>query len=204
MRITKTDYLEYTYCKKNLWLKKHKPELFDGVEISDFEQKIIDEGNLADEAARILFPDGVLIESTGQNAISDTQIELDKKTETLFQATFQEDVFYLRADILRYNEILNGWELYEVKASNDVKRKVPYHYVNDLAFQKSIIEKSGLTVVKASVIHLNGEYRKHGDLNVNELFIFADLTDEVTEAQSAVQQQMQDIKTYLSMDEEKN
>ncbi len=201
--ITKTDYLEYTYCKKNLWLKKHKPELFDGVEISEFEQKIIDEGNLADEAARILFPDGTLIESTGQNAVSDTRIELDKKTETLFQATFQEDVFYLRADILRYNKVLGGWELYEVKASNDVKRKVPYHYVNDLAFQKSIIEKCGLPVVKASVIHLNGEYRKHGDLNVNILFIFADLTNEVIEAQASVQQQMQDIKQYLSMNEER-
>lgn len=49
MQITKTDYLEYTFCKKNLWLKKHKPELFDGVELSDFEKKIIEEGNVADE-----------------------------------------------------------------------------------------------------------------------------------------------------------
>ena len=50
MHITKTDYLEYTFCKKNLWLKKHKPELFDGVELSEFEKKIIEEGNDADEA----------------------------------------------------------------------------------------------------------------------------------------------------------
>ena len=28
MHITKTDYLEYTFCRKNLWLRKHKPELF--------------------------------------------------------------------------------------------------------------------------------------------------------------------------------
>ncbi len=45
MHITKTDYLEYTYCKKNLWLKKHKRELFEGVELSEFEKKIIEEGN---------------------------------------------------------------------------------------------------------------------------------------------------------------
>jgi len=59
MHITKTDYLEYTFCKKNLWLKKHKPELFEDVELSDFEKKIIEEGNLADEEARFLFFDCV-------------------------------------------------------------------------------------------------------------------------------------------------
>jgi CRP-like cAMP-binding protein len=46
MYITKTDYLEYTFCRKNLWLKKHKPEIFESLELSDFEKKIIEEGNV--------------------------------------------------------------------------------------------------------------------------------------------------------------
>ena len=143
MQITKTDYLEYTYCRKNLWLKKHKSELFEGVELSDFEKKIIEEGNIADEEARNLFAGGVLVESVGQKAVSDTKkiLEEQGKTETIFQATFSENVFYIRADVLKYNNVLGGWELYEVKASNDVKLKVPHHYVNDLAFQKLVIEK---------------------------------------------------------------
>jgi len=203
MQITKTDYLEYTYCKKNLWLKKHKPELFEGVELSDFEKKIIEEGNIADEEARNLFADGVLVESVGDRAVEDTKKLLAQKTETIFQATFSEDVFFIRADILRYNKILNGWELYEVKASNDVKRKEPHHYVNDLAFQMLVIGKSGTNIVKTFIIHLNKEYRKIGKINHQELFTVADITDEVSEALVKVGEQMDDIRKYLKMDEQK-
>ncbi|MDA1038254.1 MAG: DUF2779 domain-containing protein [bacterium] len=203
MHITKTDYLEYTYCKKNLWLRKHKPRLFDDVELSEFEKKIIEEGNIADEAARNLFPDGKLIEIVGPNAVPVTKVILDTKPSTLFQGAFLSDTFFVQADILRFNEVLDGWELYEVKATTDVKRVVPHHHVNDLAFQKIVIENSGLKIVKAGVIHLNSEYRKQRQVDYDELFIIADLTDEVLEAETLVREQMQDLKTYLHMDEEK-
>ncbi len=202
MYISKTDYLEYTYCRKNLWLRKHKPELFEDVEMSDFEKKIVEDGNLAEAACRKLFPEGTLITSAGQYALTETQETLKNGIQTLFQATFQHDAFYIRADILKYNEDLHGWELYEVKATNEVKRKVPHHHVNDLAFQKIVIEACGLHIVKASVIHLNRDYRKHGPVNFHELFLFADLTSEVQEAEEGVRQEMQDAKTYLNSPEE--
>ena len=203
MQITKTDYLEYTYCKKNLWLKKHKPELFDGIELSDFEKKIIAEGNLADEESRNLFPGGILIESVGQEAVNDTRKYIDKKQEIIFQATFAEDTFFIRADILIYDKEKDGYELYEVKATNSVKRKKPHHHVNDLAFQKSVIEKSGINIIKTGVIHLNKEYKKVGKIDYQKLFITEDLTDEVLEAQEVVNQQMLDIKEWLDMPEQK-
>ena len=203
MQITKTDYLEYTFCKKNLWLKKHKPELFEGVELSDFEKKIIEEGNLADEEARHLFPSGILVDSHGQNAIDDTKQYVNKKEEVIFQATFSEEVFFIRADILVYDKKRNGYELYEVKATNSIKRKEPHHHINDLAFQKSVIEKSGLNIIKTGVIHLNKEYKKVGNIEYEKLFVIADLTDEVLESQENVKKQMLDIKECLSMPEEK-
>jgi len=203
MHITKTDYLEYTYCKKNLWLKKHKPELFEDVELSEFEKKIIEEGNLADEAARNLFPDGKLVEIVGTNAVPVTKSMLDSKVSTIFQGAFLYNEFFIQADVLRFNDVLDGWELYEVKATNDVKRVIPHHHVNDLAFQKIVIENSGIEIKKAGVIHLNGEYRQLGKTDYNELFIIADLTDEVLEAETEVREQMNDLKTYLHMEEEK-
>lgn len=203
MLISKTDYLEYTYCRKNLWLRKHKPELFDGVELSEFEKKIIEEGNVADEAARHLFPDGVLVESKSANAIEETKGVLATEPPTVFQAAFVWGQFFMQADILRYNKILQGWELYEVKATNDVKREVPHHHVNDLAFQKIVIEGNGLKIIKAGVIHLNSEYRRVGALDYEALFIVADLTDEVNEAVSEVGEQMQDVQRYVEMPEEK-
>lgn len=203
MHISKTDYLEYTFCKKNLWLRKHKPELFEGVELSEFEIKIIEEGNLADEAARGLFPDGVLVEIVGSNAVPFTQSLLKSKTKTIFQGGFLWNDFFVQADILRFNDVLDGWELYEVKATNDVKREIPHHHVNDLAFQKTVIEQSGAKIVKAGVIHLNSEYRMVGKVQYDDLFIVADLTDEVLAAQSDVQNQMHDLKLYLDSPEEK-
>jgi hypothetical protein len=203
MRITKTDYLEYTFCKKNLWLRKHKPELFEGVELSEFEKKIIEEGNLADEAARGLFPEGVLVEIVGSNAVPFTKTLLEAKTTTIFQGGFLWDDFFVQADILRFNAVLGGWELYEVKATNDVKREVPHHHVNDLAFQKTVIENCGVKIMKTGVIHLNGEYRMTSRVNYNDLFIIADLTDEVLAAQSGVQLEMSDLKSYLTHPEER-
>lgn len=203
MQISKTDYLEYTYCRKNLWLKKHKPELFEGVELSEFEKKIIEEGNAADEAARNLFQGGILIELVGSKSVAITKSILATKPLTLFQGGFLFDEFFVQADILHWNEVLDGWELYEVKATNDVKRVVPHHHVNDLAFQKSVMEKCGVKIVKAGVIHLNGEYRKQHQVNYHQLFVIADLTDEVLEAELAVQEQMQDLKAYLHDGEER-
>jgi len=203
MYISKTDYLEYTFCKKNLWLRKHKPELFEGVELSEFEKKIIEEGNLADEAARGLFPDGVLVEIIGSNSVPFTQSLLKAKTKTIFQGGFLWNNFFVQSDILRFNEALDGWELYEVKATNDVKREVPHHHINDLAFQKTVIENCGVKIVKTGVIHLNSEYRMIGKVNFDDLFIIADLTDEVLAAEPEVQSQMNDLKAYLDDHEEK-
>jgi CRISPR/Cas system-associated exonuclease Cas4 (RecB family) len=203
MQITKTDYLEYTFCKKNLWLKKHKPELFDGVELSDFEKKIIEEGNLADEEARHLFKGGVLVDSQGDWAVLDTKKYISKKTPVIFQATFLQNNFFIRADILVYNNIRNGFELYEVKASNDIKRVAPHNYINDLAFQKSVIELSGLSIIKTGVIHLNKDYKRQGKLDYNRLFVIADISDEVELAQDEVKKQMEDMKKYLGSEEEK-
>lgn len=203
MNITKTNYLEYTYCRKNLWLKKHKPKLFEGVELSAFEKKIIEEGNAADEAARGLFPGGKLVEIVGINAVPVTENLLATKPSVIFQAAFLSGEFFVQADVLKFNEELDGWELYEVKATNSVKRKVPHHHVNDLAFQKKVIEESGVKVVVTGVIHLNGEYRRKGKVNYRGMFVMEDVTDEVLEAEEEVWGQMEELKKYLHDPEER-
>jgi len=202
MHITKTDYLEYTFCRKNLWLRKYKPELFEDVELTDFEIKIIEDGNLAEAACRKLYPGGYLVQAHGSAAIAETKEAMMRGEKTLFQATFQHDVFFIRADILKYNEVLGGWELYEIKATNEVKRKVPHHHVNDLAFQKIVIEECGVKIIQASVTHLNRDYRKQGKVNYHDLFVTEDLTEEVMAAEEGVGLEMQTAKEYLNAPEE--
>ena len=175
-----------------------------GVELSEFEKKIIEEGNAADAAARNLFPEGVLIDFVGTVAVDITRDTLVKKPAVVFQGAFLVDGFFVQADILKFNSVLDGWELFEVKATNSVKRKVPHHHVNDLAFQKMVLEKSGLKIVKAGVIHLNGDYRPvSSHVNYSELFTIEDLTNEVVLAENDVREQMDDLKVYLNESEQK-
>lgn len=202
MYITKTDYLEYTFCRKNLWLKKHKPSLFEGLELSDFEKKIIEEGNLADAEARNLFPGGVLVEGEGPEVVKETDRLLQKKEAVIFQAAFSVEGFFIRADILVYDKSKDAYNLFEVKASNEIKRKEPHHYINDLAFQKNVIEKTGLNIYKSGVIYLNREYKRVGAVDYKELFIQEDLTEEVNEASGLVEGQMIEMRQYLAAEEE--
>ncbi len=202
MQITKTDYLEYSFCRKNLWLKKYKPELFEDFELSDFEKKIIEEGNAADEAARKLFPDGVLVSTHGSTAIEDTNLLIADKARVIFQGTFVFENFFIRADVLVWDNRLNGWELYEVKATNEVKKTGVGNHVRDLAFQKQVIQKCGARVVKTGVIHLNSEYRKHGELDYDQLFITEDISNEIRDVEVEVLGEMEEMKIWLAMDEQ--
>ncbi|HLY61037.1 MAG TPA: hypothetical protein VKV95_09830 [Terriglobia bacterium] len=59
--ISKTDYMLWRECPKNAWLKVHKPEVYYASELTEFEKSLIDTGIEVEEAARALFPDGILI-----------------------------------------------------------------------------------------------------------------------------------------------
>lgn len=202
MRITKTDFLDYSFCRKNLWLKKHKPELFSGLELSDFEKKIIEEGNLVDVEARYLFPGGKLVTGEGDLALAQTKALLEKKTKVIFQATFSFDVFFLKTDILEYNQADGSFNLYEVKATTKIKTKMGESHIYDLAFQKNIIEKTGLKIKETGVIHLNNKYRKEGEIDYQALFIKEDVSKSVLEIEPEVELLVEQVKEYLLSDEE--
>ena len=138
MRITKTDYMEYTLCPKNLWLKKHKPELFESIPISDFENEIILNGQIVDEASMSLFSDGELVTSKTLDQLNYSKELISKKSNTIFQASFEWGNFFVRTDVLHFDTETENWSLYEVKATNSVK-KSPYSHIKDLVFQKLVL-----------------------------------------------------------------
>ena len=66
--LTKTDYILYRECAKNVWYKIHKPEVYNTQELSEFEKQIIETGNEVELIARKLFLGGFLVEGRGQEA----------------------------------------------------------------------------------------------------------------------------------------
>jgi hypothetical protein len=111
MYLSKTDFREYPQCSKCLWLKKNNPDLYIRPNISEFDQKLIDEGYEVELAAREMFDSGVLVEGSNEQAALKTEELIQSKTSPIFQATFITDSGLLaKTDILIYNEFVNACE----------------------------------------------------------------------------------------------
>jgi len=198
MQVSKTDFILFRECKKNVWLKIYRPDVFNAAKLSEFEKAIIETGNEVELVARTLFPLGVLIEGRGAQAQQKTQELLAAKTPILFQPEFLKDDFRAASDILELKPD-DTFNLYEVKATTDVDKKTHYH---DLAFQVNLLSNCGLEISNAYVVHLNSEYVRQGEVNVNKLFTVADVTETVKDLQEDVAAQMQLAKAYLQQQEE--
>ena len=44
MQLSKTNFLQYLNCAKSLWLLKHKPRLYPQQTVSNYEEKLAQEG----------------------------------------------------------------------------------------------------------------------------------------------------------------
>ena len=62
-QLTKTDFILYRECAKNVWVKWHRREEYNKFEISAFEKSLGIMGNEVEELARNLFSNGYLVEN---------------------------------------------------------------------------------------------------------------------------------------------
>src|SRR3989344_4267215 len=179
--LSKTNYILFRDCPKNAWLKIHKPDIYYAHELSAFEQQIIETGNEVDLLARELFPTG----------------EYQKK----FSASLtggspsggENDNF------LAITDILAGNKLYEVKATNEIDKKTHLH---DLTFQWNVLRLLGVEIESAHLIHLNPEYVRQGNLELQKLFMIEDITEKVQEMSPEVLEEMKLAQEYISQEKE--
>ena len=203
MFISKTTFLDYLYCPKNVWLKINKPEILKDFELSEFEKHLMEQGNEVESYARNLFPGGIEIVGTGKEACQETVRLMTAKIHAIFQATFIVDDFIARNDALVYDAENDKWDLYEVKGTNSLKENTPDHdHIDDLTFQASILKRANIPVGKYFLVHLNKEYIRSGDLNLKSLFVIEDQTEKVTARLPKIEEQMIAAKEYLTRSEE--
>lgn len=174
--LTKTDYLVFLECRKNAWMKLHRPSVYFASELSEFDKAIIETGNEVELYARQLFPGGALIEGRDRHAQAATLGHIERKTPVLFQPVFQKDGFLAALDVLNFDAAAKGWLLSEVKATNELKEDT---HLNDLAFQWVLLNKMGVPVRRVHLIHLNSEYVRAGALDLRGLFEIEDVTEAV-------------------------
>ncbi|MBI2610129.1 DUF2779 domain-containing protein [Candidatus Giovannonibacteria bacterium] len=199
--LTKTDYILYRECPQNVWYKIHRPDIYSESELSEFEKSIMETGNEVELIARKLFPGGVLIERRDEEGQKVTQDYIAKHQEILFQPVFVGGNLLAAIDVLKFNPESGGYFVYEIKSTSDVDNKTHYH---DLAFQVNLLRKHGLQIDKAYIIHLNSEYVRTNDLDIQNLFKIVDVTSEVESLTTEVSNESQGALEYLSQETKPN
>ncbi len=199
MYLTKTDFREYLQCSKCLWLKKNNPDLYIRPSISEFDQKLIDEGYEVELAAREMFENGILVEGSNEQAALKTKELIQSKTSPIFQATFITSSGLLaKTDILIYNEFMNAWSIYEVKSSTSIKTGKDENHIYDITFQKLVLNQSDIPVDETYIIHMRKDFKKTSDLNLFDMFTITDVTELVEAEYNKVQSEAEQALEFIA------
>lgn len=197
--LTKTLFLEYSACGKNAWLKVHKPDLSSMFSLSEFERGLLAKGNLVEQWARKLFPEGILIEESGEAAAKRTEELMGHGSKALFQATFIHDGFLARNDVLEFDEDHGCWNLYEVKGTNSLNEgEDGRDHIDDASFQARILQSVGIKIGQIKIIHLNKEYVRGDEISLSELFEMEDVTEKVADRMEDVKARMDRAREALT------
>ena len=184
--LSKSKYLNGLQCHKYLWLLFNDKDKIPQPDAST--QHVFDEGHRIGELAKQLFPGG--------NDLSNEDFigNLNKTRESLsirsplFEPGFYVDGYFSRLDIL--NPVGDGaWDIYEVKGSTYVKDI----NIHDISFQRHCAQKADLEIRKCFVVHINNQYVKNGDIDIQQLFTVEDVTDQVTEVAGGVEERSADM-----------
>lgn len=203
MKISKTTFLEYLYCPKNTWLKLHKPELLSTFKLSAFELQLVEQGNEVEAFARNLFPGAALVVASDDDACEETTRLMSYRVPAIFQATFVVDGFKAKLDVLAWDEQKQSWSIFEVKGTNSLKEDVKVRdHVEDITFQASVLRRAGISISRYSIIHLNKEYVRFGDIDIHKLFAIEDVTEKVKTKLPEIEGLMDQAKKDLSRSEE--
>jgi CRISPR/Cas system-associated exonuclease Cas4 (RecB family) len=191
--ISKSSFIRGIKCPKALYLHFFQQEERD--ESSESQQNIFNIGHNAGELAQQLFPGGI---DASRGEPGDVQAALEYTRELIIEG---QEVIYEAAfsdgETLCYIDILvkkgEQWFAYEVKASTQLK---DYHMM-DVSFQYYVITCSGLPLSGISLVHINNQYVRRGELDVWQLFSFENLTVIAEENRSKIKEQLMQLQQMI-------
>jgi len=181
-KLTKSDFLDYRACAKSFWLKHHKPDAIVWPAPGAFE--------------RMLMRDGYAVEAQVKLLVKSWP-EPDQLT---FQKMFDAEHCYARADLVR--EYPDGSiDIFEIKGSTSLKSSTGSDHIDDAGFQAAVAKMLGIEVRSISIIHVNGDYVRAGDIDPAALLVIADVTAEVAEREAELASEIAAALQYLAQAE---
>ncbi len=195
--LTKTAYLHFLRCPRYLWLSKHQRHTVHKPLDLGIEW-LIEEGHKVEAIAQTLFPSGTLIKSFYERGATDTLQRIEEGKKCLFQATAFADDLLAMADILQFDPETNAWDIYEVKSTTQVKDE----HLHDVCFQKIAFERTGYTIGKIHVVHINRDYVRSGRIDPSGFLTIEEVTDRAAEIEQDVEAGIVQAKNVLALADE--
>jgi len=188
--ISKTKYMSGLQCPRLLWFIVNEPDKIPPID--EETQFVFDQGNEVGRFAKILFSGAIEIPEGG-NAIENTQTAI-KQRKTIFEGAFSYNGTFAKIDILKPVG-KQEWNIIEVKSSTQVKDE----NIEDIAFQRYVVEGSGLKTRSCQQMFINNEYVRNGEIDPTKLLQQEDVTDRVSLRLPLVENNVKEMQRVLAL-----
>ena len=202
MNLSKSKYVTGMKCPKILWMDNNMPE--QKVKQDDSRMII---GNMVGDVAKGYFGEYSEVPIDYKNMagmIDETQRLLDSDTEVIAEASFSYEGNFCSVDLLR--KVDDGYEIFEAKSSSETAdsnpRSIEQKYLDDMAYQYYMLTNCGLNIKRVSLMVLNKKYVRCGKLDLQQLFVLIDCTEQVQDMQGTIAGNIREIKTIATSNEE--
>jgi len=194
--LSKTLILKGMQCPKALYLQKNPPDFIFPPQ-PDLEAKFR-AGHEVGILAQQLFPGGTEVPFEGLSVpeqIEQTRRLIDSGAKVIYEASFVYDGIFVKVDILvRHGD---SWQIQEVKMSTSVKEV----NLDDVAIQFYVLGHCGLLISGAYLVHINNQYVRHGEIDVQQLFSSEDVLEEAFLRQDKLPRIIADLRHILQTGE---
>ncbi len=191
--LSKSSFIKGLQCEKHLFLYKYHYNEMD--DLSDMQKAIFKRGTNVGELAHNLFPGGKIAAEGDppayEKALNKTKELINGGTKVIYEAAFLFNEVLSIADIVVMEK--GGARIFEVKSSTSVSET----YLNDAALQYYVISSLGIRVKDFSIIYINNQYVRKGDLNLEELFTTESVLRFILPLQKSVKENVNRFKKVL-------
>ncbi|MCU0412883.1 MAG: DUF2779 domain-containing protein [Ignavibacteriaceae bacterium] len=191
--LSKSSFIKGLQCEKHLYLYKYHYDEMD--KLSEMQKAIFKRGSNVGVLAQRLCPGG-MVAAQGDPPNYDAALKRTKElingdAQVIYEAAFMFNEVLSIADIVVIEK--GGMKVYEVKSSTSISET----YLNDAALQYYVISGLGIRVKDFSIVYINNQYVRKGDLNLQELFITESVLDLILPLQKSVKQNVDRFKKLL-------
>ncbi|MCU0364214.1 MAG: DUF2779 domain-containing protein [Ignavibacteriaceae bacterium] len=191
--LSKSSFIKGLQCEKHLYLYKYHYDEMD--KLSEMQKAIFKRGSNVGVLAQRLCPGG-MVAAQGDPPNYDAALKRTKElingdAQVIYEAAFMFNEVLSIADIVVIEK--GGMKVYEVKSSTSISET----YLNDAALQYYVISGLGIRVKDFSIVYINNQYLRNGDLNLQELFITESVLELILPLQKSVKQNVDRFKKLL-------